>query len=68
MATQLCNCGGGYGLPYMKGEVTQEFDMATHADQITEWTCPFCGKKETETVPYESMGMYNSGVVQGPVK
>jgi len=70
MATQICTkCGGGNTLPYMKGEVIQEFDMATEAAQITEWTCPYCGFKETETVPYESTGgTYNSGVVQGPLK
>jgi len=70
MGTTICTkCGGANGLPYMKGEVIQEYDHATHAPQITEWTCPYCGYKETEEIPFEAMGgTYNSGVVQGPVK
>jgi len=70
MASKTCpnNCGGGWGLPQMKGEVVQEFDMATHADQITDWTCPYCGYTETETISFDAMGVYNSGIAQGSVQ
>jgi len=70
MASQICptKCGGAAGMNYMKGEVTQEFNMSTQAPQITDWTCPYCGYKYTETVPFESTGgTYNSGIVQGPL-
>lgn len=71
MATKICpyKCGGAGGMNYMKGEVTQEYNNSTQAPQITQWTCPYCGYKETETIPFLATGgTYNSGIVQGPVK
>ena len=70
MATKIClMCESRGGMNFMKGDVTQEFDSETKAAEITEWSCPYCGYKETETVPYTGMGVaYNSGIVQGPVK
>ena len=69
MAIKLCmKCGGAAGMAYMKGEVTQEFDMVTGDPQITTWTCPYCGNIETEEIEFaKSGGTYNSGIVQGPV-
>jgi C4-type Zn-finger protein len=61
-------CQGAAGMPYMKGVVTQKFDMTTKVPEITEWTCPYCGHKETDTIEFaQSGGNYNSGIVQGPV-
>lgn len=70
MATQICKmCESRGGMNFMKGEVTQEYSSETQAAQITEWTCPYCGYKETETVPFTGMGVaYNSVAVQGPLK
>lgn len=68
MATKIClKCEPRAGMNFMKGEVTQEYNNDTEAAQITEWTCPYCGHKETETIPFESTGgTFNSGVAQGP--
>jgi len=65
MSTKICpsKCGGAAGMNYMRGEVVQEFNMETKAPQITDWTCPYCGFKETLTVEFaQSGGTYNSGV------
>ena len=68
LTPKVCpNCQGAAGMPYMKGVVTQVFDMTTKVPEITEWTCPYCGHKETEEVEFaKSGGTYNSGVAQGP--
>lgn len=70
MASKIClKCETRGGMNFMKGEVTQKYDTATQAPELTTWTCPYCGYEETETNPYVGMGVtYNSGIVQGPIK
>ena len=70
MAARLCpQCKLGGGINHMKGNITQKYNITTQVPEITEWTCPYCGHKETESVPYQAEGgTYNSGIAQGPAK
>ena len=65
---KICTkCQGSHSLPYMKGNIIQEFNSTTKVPMITEWTCPYCGHKETETIEFaDAFGAYNSGIAQGP--
>lgn len=49
-------CESRSGLNIMKGEVTQLMDAATKTPQITEWTCGYCGYKDSDTVYMGEMG------------
>jgi hypothetical protein len=65
MAAKLCQqCESRGGLQHMIGEVSQKF-ITNVQNEITVWTCPFCGFTETETNVYDSAtasGAYNSGI------
>ena len=63
MQNKVCPiCESRSGLNIMKGEVVQlmyaKTDIAPAQDKIIDWTCGFCGHKETDTIQMTELGGY----------
>jgi len=63
MQAKVCPiCESRSGLNIMKGEVTQlmyaKTDTTPAQAKIINWTCGFCGHKETDTIQMTELGGY----------
>jgi hypothetical protein len=69
MQQKVCPiCEARSGLNIMKGEVTQHMFAKTDSTdaiaKVVEWTCGFCGHKETDTIQMTELGGYVTETVR----